>query len=133
MSETGPVDSIDFFLDLFTDEDDFNSPSGGSGIHSSASEDKHEQGINIDVLDMDDYDTDIIFQFDGQGKGSSTDPMQADISEVLGEDIIPRTATNGQATTLAGCTDFFWLTHIFTDHLEGAHLFNALRQWSRIF
>ena len=104
MPETA-VDGIDFFSDLFTDEDDFNFPSGG------VSEDKHEQGIkndrwHDDVLDMDDSDTDIIFRFDGQGKGS-TDTTQIDISEALNEDIIPHIAANGQATTPAGCSDFF--------------------------
>ena len=143
MPETAAdVDGFDFFSDLFTDEDDFNSPSGGSGIHSSApneSEDKPEQGIKIDrwhddVLDMDASDTDIIFRFDGQGEGSSTDTTQIGINEALGEVIIPHTAANasGQATTPAGCTDFF-LTHTSTDHLKGAHPFNALRQWSRTF
>ena len=115
MPETA-VDGIDFFSDLFTDEDDFNPPSGGSEIHSRApneSEDKHEQGIKTDrwhddVLDMDDSDTDITFRFDGQGKGlESTDITQTGISEALGEDTIPHTAANGQDTTPAGCTDFF--------------------------
>ena len=139
MPETA-VDGFDFFSDLFTDEDDFSSHSGGSGIHSSApneSEDKPEQGIkndrwHDDVLDMDDSDTDIAFRFDGQGEGPSTDITQIGISEALGEDIIPHTVANGRATTPAGYTDFF-LTHTSTDNLEGAHPFNPLRRWSRIF
>jgi hypothetical protein len=111
------VDGIDFFSDLFTDEDDLNSTSGGSGIHSSApnhSGDKSQQGIkndrHDDVLDMDDSDTDFFFPFDGQSKGPSTDTTQIDISEALGEDsdTLPHTAANGQATTPAGCTDFFF-------------------------
>jgi hypothetical protein len=130
MPETA-ADGFDFFSDLFTDEDDFNSLSGGSGTLSSVpneSEDKPEQGIKNDrrhgdVLDMDDSDTDIIFRFDGEGE----DTTQIGISEALGEDIIPHTSANGQATTPAGCTDFF-LTHTSTDHLEGPHPFNALRQ-----
>jgi len=133
------VDGIDFFSDLFTDEDDLNSTSRESGIHSSApnhSEDKPQQGIKNDryddVLDMDDSDTDIFFPFDGQGKGSSTNTTQIGISEAPGEDTLPHTAVDGQATTPAGCTDFF-LTHTSTDQLEGAHPFNALRQWLRIF
>jgi hypothetical protein len=136
MPETA-VDGFDFFSDLFTDEDDFNSPSGESGIHSSAPhdpEDKPERGIesdrwNDDVLDMDDSDTDIVFRFDGQGERSSTDTTQIGISGALGEVVIPHTVANA---TPAGCRDFF-LTHTSTDHLEGAHPFNALRQWSRIF
>jgi hypothetical protein len=139
MPETA-VDAFDFFSDLFTDEDNFNSHSRGSGIHSSApneSEDKPEQGIkndswHDDALDMDDSDTDILFQFDGEGEGLSTGTTQIGISEALGEDIIPHTAANGRATMPAGCADFF-LTHTSADHLEGAHPFNALRQWSRIF
>lgn len=113
MPET--VVDFDFFSDLFTDEDDFNSPFGRSGIHSSSheSQDKPERGIQSDgwhddVLDMDDSDTDIVFQFDGQGEeGSSTNTTQIGISEPLGEDIIPHTATSGQPATPAGCTDFF--------------------------
>lgn len=116
MPETA-VDGFDFFSDLFTDEDDFDSLSGGSGIHSSVpneSEDKPEQGIKTDswpsdVLDMDDSDTDIIFRFDGEGE----DTTQIGISEALGEDIIPHTSTNGQATTPAGCTDFFFDAYIY--------------------
>jgi hypothetical protein len=133
MPETA-VDGFDFFSDLFTDEDDFNSLSGRSGIHSSVpngSEDKPEQGIKSikndrrhgDVLDMDDSESDIIFRFDGEGE----DTTQIGISEALGEDIIPHISANGQATTPAGCTDFS-LTHTSTDHLEGPHPFNALRQ-----
>lgn len=102
------VDGFDLFSDLFTDEDDFNSPSRGSGIQSSASnesEDKPEQGIkndiwNDDVLDMDDSDTDNVFRFDGEGEST-----QIGTSEALGEDsvIIPHsTVANGQATMLAG-------------------------------
>jgi hypothetical protein len=141
MPETAAVvDGFDFFSDLFTDEDDFNSPSGGSGTHSSApnkSEDKPEQGIKVDrwhddVLDMGDSDTDIVFRFDGQGERLSTHPTQTGVSEALGEDIVPHTAANGQATTPVGYTDFF-LTHVSTDHLEGAHPFNALKRWLRIF
>ena len=132
------MDSFDLFSDLFTDEDDFNSHSRGSRIHSSApneSEDKPEQGIKNDswlddALDMDDSDTDILFQFDGEGE--SMDTTQIGISEALGEDIIPHTAANGRAITPAGCADFF-LTHISTDRLEGGHPFNALRSWSRVF
>jgi hypothetical protein len=139
MPETA-VDGFDFFSDLFTDEDDFNSHSGGSEIYSSApneSEDKPEQGVKSDgwhdeVLDMDVSDTDIVFPFDGEGEGSSTDITQIGIGQAPGEDIIPHTAANGRATTPAGCADFFW-THTSTDQLEGAHPFNALRQWSRIF
>jgi hypothetical protein len=128
---------FDFFSDLFTDEDDLDSHSGGSGIHSRAPNESEEQGIKSDgwhddVLDMDDSDTDIVFQFDGQGEGSSTDIIQIGISEALGEDIIPHTAANGRAITPAGCT-YFFLTRTSTDHLQGAHPFNALRQWSRIF
>ena len=104
------MDGFDFFSDLFTDENDFNSPSGGSRIHSSApneSEEKPEQGIkndrwHDDVLDMDDSDADIYFRFDGQGEGSS----RIGVSEALGEDI-PHTSVNGQATMPAGYTDFF--------------------------
>jgi hypothetical protein len=138
---TAAVDGFDFFSDLFSDDDDFNSPSRGSGIHSSAlneSEDKPEQGIRNDrwhdgVPDMDDSDTDILFRFDGECEGSSTNITQTGISEALGEDIlIPHTTTNGQATAPAGCTNFFW-THTSTDHLEGARPFNALKRWSRIF
>ena len=95
MSETA-VDAIDFFSDLFADEDDFNAPSGESGVHSSVQDDDRWN----DVLDMDDSDTDIIFRFDGQG----TDITRI---EALGEDIIPRTVANGQDTTSAGSTDFF--------------------------
>ena len=109
MPET-PVDGFDFFSDLFTDEDDFNSH--WSGIYSSApneSEDKPEQGIkndswHDDALDMDDSDTDIIYQFDGEGEGTT----QIGISEALGEDIIPHTVANGRATTPAGCVNFFF-------------------------
>jgi hypothetical protein len=116
MPESAVV-GIDFFSDLFTDEDDFNSPYPyeESGIRSSApneSENKYEQGIEIDgwhgdVLDMDDSDTDSIFRFDGKGKGSSTDTTRVGISEVLGQDIIPHTAANGQIITPVGYTGFF--------------------------
>lgn len=132
------VDGFDFFSDLFTDEDNFNSPSRGPGIQPSApneSEDTPEQGIksdrwNDDVLDMDDSDTDTVFRFDGEGE-----TLQIGISEALGEDsvIIPHSpVANGQATTLAGRANFF-LAHTYTDHLVGAHPFNVLSQWSRIF
>lgn len=112
MPETA-VDDTDFFSDLFTDDDDFNSPSGGSGFHSSIklsvpTEDKPQQGLKNDsyddVLDMDDSDTDIVLRFDGQGKDSSADITQIGIDEALGEDTLPHTAANGRA---AGCTDFF--------------------------
>ena len=119
-----PVDGFDFFSDLFTDEDDeddSNSPSGGSGIHSSApieSEDKPEQGIKNDgwkddVLDMDNSDTDTFFRFDGEGEGLSPDTTQIGVSDALGEDIIPHTPANGQAPTPAGCTDFFFDAYIY--------------------
>ena len=90
MPETAAaVDGFDFFSDLFTDEDDFNSHSGGSGIHSRApneSEDKPEQGIKNDrwqddVLDMDDSDTDNISRLDGQGESSPTDITHTGISD----------------------------------------------------
>jgi hypothetical protein len=96
MLETA-VDRIDFFSNLFTDEDDFNAPSG-SGVHSSAPNESEENDRWDDhVLDMDDSDTDIIFRFDGQ----DTDITQID------QDIIPHTVANGQVTTSAGCTNFF--------------------------
>ncbi|KAF8499812.1 Spo11/DNA topoisomerase VI subunit A [Russula emetica] len=126
MPETAAaVDGFDFFSDLFTDEDDFNSPSGASGIHPSApneSGDKPEQGIKTDrwhddVLDMDDSDTDIVFRFDAQG-GSSTDTTQIGISEALGEDIILHTAVNEQATTPAGCLSVQRIEAMVEDFLE---------------
>lgn len=119
MPET--VVGFDVFSDLFTDEDDFNSPSGRSGIHSSPheSQDKPERGIKSDgwhddVLDMDDSDTDIVSRFDGQGEGSSTNTTQIGISESLGEDIIPHTAASGQPATPAGCMGFFRRIHLLT-------------------
>jgi len=108
------VDNFDFFADLFTDEDDLNSPSGIYSSPPNELDDKPEpeQGIkndrwHDDVLDMDDSETDVLFRFDGQGEASSTDTTQIGISSALGEDIIPHTAAKGQATTPAGCTNFF--------------------------
>ncbi len=109
------MSGFDLFSDLFTDSDDFNfeSPSGGSHLSApNGSEDKPEHAIkndewHDDVLDMDNSDTDSVSRLYGEGEGSSMETTQIRISEAVGEDIIPHAPANGQATTPAGCMNFF--------------------------
>ncbi len=116
------ADGFDSLADFLIDsDDDFNSPSGRSGIRSSApneSEGKPEQAINYDrwhddVLDMDDSDIDGVSRLDGECEDSSMETTQIRISEVLSEDIIPHTPPSGQPTKLAGCVDIFFDAYIY--------------------
>jgi hypothetical protein len=117
------ADGFDSLADFLTDsDDDFNSPSGRSGIRSSApneSEDKPEQAIKYDrwhddVLDMDDSDIDGVSRLDGECEDSSMETTQIRISEVLSEDIIPHTPPSGRPTKPAGCVDISFDAYIYT-------------------
>jgi hypothetical protein len=135
-------DGYDSFSDLLADSGDFNPPSGGSGIHSSApdeSEDRPEQPIKNDgwhdyVIDMDGSDIDNVSQLDEECEWTSMRTTQIRItdSEALDEDFTSHTPVNGQATKPVWCAGLF-LTHTSTDCPEGTHPFSASRQWSRIF
>lgn len=123
-------DGYDPFSD-FTDLNDCNSPSRGSGIHSSA-RNRSEQPIGLHdyVLDLDDSDIDN--RVDGECEWTSKGATQIRIGEVLVEDNTSHAPVNGQGTKPDWCTRFF-LTHTSTDCLEVTHLFSVSRQWSRIF
>lgn len=117
-------DSLDF-----TDLGDFNSPSGGSGIHSSARNRSQQPiGSHDYVLDMDDSDIDN--RVDGECEWTSKGSTQIHIGEVLFDDVTSH--VNGQGAKPDWCTLFF-LTHTSTDCLEVTHLFSVSRRWSRIF
>jgi hypothetical protein len=120
-------DSLDF-----TDLGDFNSPSGGSGIHSSA-RNRSEQPIGSHdyVLDMDDSDIDN--RVDGECEWSREGSTQIRIGEALFEDITSH--VNGEGAKPDWCTLFFFFyAYIYsTDCLEVTHLFSVSRRWSRIF